>query len=128
MSNLLTLNFWFNFYPPALSPLFVKIFLGIIALFLFLAIVFKLLQAKKKGLYSFLYRKLVNFFFTNFAIGAVLLFFSYEAIPYLSTRFFLIVWFIGVAVWLYFILIRIKDVPKRKEQLDQAKEYQKYIP
>ncbi len=128
MSNLLSLSFWFNMRPPALTPLFVKVFLILVIIILVLAIIFKILQNKKGGIYAFLYRKLANLFFSNFVIGILILFFNYEAVPFLAMRFFFIVWFLEMAVWLFFVLIKIKEIPKRKKQLEQDKEYRKYIP
>lgn len=127
MKNLFSFKFWLNSRPGMLTAAFTNFFWVFLAVLFILFFVFLFLQ-RKKNIYRNLYRKLSNFCLGNFIIGLVLLFFIYEAIPFLSARFWLVLWVISMAVWLFFVLKRVKEIPKRKEDLERQKEYKKYIP
>ncbi len=125
--NLLSLGFWFNTRPGALIPSMQKGFIAFLGLLVVVFVVFLILQ-KKKTIYRNLFRKLGSFSISNAILGAIILFFIYESVPFLSARFWILLWVIGMIVWLYFILKRIKEIPKRKEELEKEKEFKKYIP
>ena len=64
----------------------------------------------------------------NFFVGLILLFFSHELIPFLSARFWFLLWGLGIAVWLVFIFKALVAIPKKKKQIEKEREYKKYIP
>jgi hypothetical protein len=68
------------------------------------------------------------FFLTNAVIGLLILFFIYELTPFLSSRFWILLWGLGDLVWLYFIGRRIISIPKQKAMIEKEKEFKKYIP
>lgn len=125
--NLLTLSFWFNSRPGALMPALEKGFVVFLFLLLIGFVVFLFLQ-KKKTIFRNLFKKLGGFCLGNAIIGGILLFFIYEGVPLLSARFWLLFWLIGMGVWLFFILKRLKEIPKRKEELEKEKAFKKYLP
>ncbi|MFA4833741.1 MAG: hypothetical protein WC619_02730 [Patescibacteria group bacterium] len=128
MGNLLSLKFWFNLRPDALLPIYQKIFiifvLALVVFFLF----YRLFIAKKGGLYASFWRRLSSFSLANAFIGLILLFFNYEFIPFLSSRFWLLLWAVFMLVWLVFIAKSLLKIPERKKKLEEEKEYKKYIP
>lgn len=127
MTNLLTLNYWFNLRPEALTPMANRLFITFIILLVVLA--FASIRAKKKNkLYRGFLQKLYNFSFTNIIIGLIFMFFNYESLPFFSARFWLGLWAIGMIVWLVFILKGLKSIPQKKEELDKEKEFNKYLP
>lgn len=129
MQNLLTLSFWFNLRPDFLLTSTRNIFFGLLGLLFVGAAVFSLLKkSDKAGLYRAVYGSLSSFCFTNFFLGAVLLFFSYELIPFLAARFWLGLWFVGMAVWLGFIVRKFLEIPKLKQEQRAEKVYKQYIP
>lgn len=69
-----------------------------------------------------------TFFFSNFIIGLFMLFFSYEMIPFLSTRVLYLLWLVMMLVWLGFILRDLAKIPKLIEEKKKEHEYKKYIP
>lgn len=128
MGNIFSLSFWFNTRPGLLMPIYSNIFIGFIIFLLIAFIVFSILQKKKKGAFTSFLRRLSSFSIINAIIGLILLFFVYELIPFLSARFWLLFWGIGMIVWLVTIFKKLRTVPVRKKQLEDEKEFKKYIP
>ncbi|MDP2708821.1 MAG: hypothetical protein Q8O93_02110 [bacterium] len=129
MGNYLTWNFWLNVRPGAFLPASLKAVLGIISLFIILTIVSGFIRKKwNKSLYASFWSSLYAFFLTNSIIGLLLLFFNYEMVPFLSARFWYLLWVVGALVWLYFIYKIIISIPQKKERLEKEQEFKKYIP
>ncbi len=127
MENLLTLNYWFNLRPEALIPLAFKIFAGAIIFFILVTIVASI-NKKKKRLYRRFWQKAHGFAFTNTILGLVFIFFNYESVPFFAARFWLGLWALGMLVWIVFIIINLKTIPQKKEELEKEQEYKKYLP
>ena|SRR3990167_3317889 len=129
MGNFLTWNFWFNLRPGAFIGLSLKIVLGFIALLIILTIVSGLIKRKwSKSLYACFWSSLYVFFLTNVVIGLLLTFFNYEMVPFLSARFWFLLWAIGMLVWLFFIYKIMIKIPQKKALLEKEREFKKYIP
>ncbi len=129
MSNLIKPNFWFSTDPVSLSPLFQKILLLAVILFLIGTIVAKVFsKIDKNKLYRPAWQKTYNFFLSNFIISLLLTFFNYESIPFFSMRFWYLAWLVEIAIWLFLIGRDLARIPARKQQLDKEAEYKKYIP
>lgn len=128
MGNLLSLKFLFNLRPSALLPIYQKTFvifvLALVVFFLFC----RLLTGRKRGLYTSSWRRLQSFSLANASIGLILLFFNYELIPFLSARFWLLLWAVFMLVWLVFIAKSLLKIPEKKKKLEEEREYRKYIP
>ena len=128
MGNLLTIHFWFNMAPGSLiQGTFIFIIVFLISLFI-AAVVFKILKNRKRNLYNKIWNKLHFFSLSNLIIGLILLFFSYEMLPFLSMRFWFLLWAIGMIVWLVFIFKVLNEIPKVKAKMDKEDEYKKYLP
>lgn len=55
--------------------------------------------------------------------------FRYEKIFFLAGRFWFLIWLVGLAVWLYFIVkYQTKTVPLARKQADERKLFNKYLP
>jgi len=129
MGNFLTLNFWFDLRPEVFTGFSLKIVLGFILLLIVLAVVTGIGKKRwVKSLYSGLWNSLYYFFLTNAVIGLVLTFFNYEMVPFLSARFWFLLWGVSLAVWLFFIYRTIIKIPQKKARLEKEKEFNKYIP
>jgi Ca2+/Na+ antiporter len=127
MRNLLTAQFWFNQQPGTFISSTQTVVLIIIALFAVLAVAAYFLS-KKKWFYKPLFQRLLTFFVCNAIIAALLDFFTEEYVPFLSARFWMLLWFIGMIVWLWFIIAYAKKIPAKKVQLAREQEYKKYLP
>ena len=128
MRNLLSWHFWLNTRPDNLATNIFYYFVLLLGLMVFLTVIFGMLKAKKRGLYYRIWAKLYNFFLTNFFIGLLLLFFTYEAIPFLSTRVWFLLWLAAAGTWLVFIGKLLVSIPKIKLEKARENEFKKYIP
>ncbi len=127
MTNLLTWRFWFALRPENLTPFMLKAF--IVLLIVFVIAAFFMLLAKRRGtVYRGFFKRLYTFFLSNTVIGAILLFFNYEMVPFFAARFWLGLWGITMIVWLFFILKKLKSIPLQIKQKEQEKELKKYLP
>lgn len=129
MGNFLTLNFWFNLRPGAFLGSSLKIILGLVFLLIVLALAAGIAKkTQAKNLYAILWNNLYLFFLSNAIIGLILTFFNYEMVPFLSARFWFLLWVISMIVWLVFVCKIIVRIPRRKARLEREKEFKKYIP
>jgi len=128
MKNLLDIKFWTNLRPGSLTPFALKAIVVFIFCLAILAFVFYLLKSRKHRLLYQVWAKLYLFSLSNFIIGLFLLFFSYELIPFLSARAWLLLWGVGMIVWLAFVGLAIAKLPKIKKDIAEKNEYKKYIP
>jgi len=128
MGNLLKLSFWLNMTPGNLTQGALRlIVIFLISLFIG-AIFFKILKNRKRNLYNKIWSKLHLFSLSNLIIGLFLLFFSYELLPFLSMRLWLLLWGLGMIVWLALIFKIFNEIPKIKEKMAKEDEYKKYLP
>lgn len=128
MGNFLTLKFWFAVRPDSLTVSSQRVLLIFIGLLLLATIVIGIWNSRNKNGYTKLFNNLYYFCLTNAIVGAFLLFFNYEMVPFLSSRFWYLFWAIGIIVWLYFIIKLLLKIPKRKAELEKEKEFKRYIP
>ena len=129
MSNFFTIKMWFSIYTGSLTPLFRNILIVVIVLFI-AGIIFVWYKNKNNTdkLYYRLWQSLFNFNVTGLIIGLFLFFFTYQTIPFLSARFWFIVWFLIHAFWGYIIYRRLKKLPEIRKELEAKREFNKYIP
>ncbi len=129
MNSLFTLSYWINLRPGSLTLQFQRnmvIFLVILVILTFIFALFK--SRHRKSLFNRIWRKSYSFSVSNLVIGLFLLFFFYEAIPFLSARFWLLLWGLGMMVWLFFIGKILVKIPKIRQKIKEEKEFRKYIP
>ncbi len=129
MGNLITLHFWFNMRPGSLTAFSQTVFLlFMLALAILYFFCWLIKKQKRKSLYNRIWRKLSSFSLTNFIISIFLLFFTYESLPFLSMRFWFMLWFLGMFVWMVFIIKEVLNLPNIKAEMAKEQEYKKYIP
>lgn len=128
MKNFLTLKFWFNLRPDQLLPVFQKTFVGFILFFVIFSLICRFFGFKKRGIYAPIWRRLYSFSLTNVFVGLFLLFFNYEMIPFLSARFWFLLWAVIMVIWLVFVAKNLLKIPEKKKKIEEENKYQKYIP
>ncbi len=127
--NILSLKMWFNLYPGALTPFFQYALITLVVVFLAMTVLVKFkYKQNKKTLYAKSWLSLFNFSVTGLVIGIFMLFFTYETVPFLSARFWFLIWFLIHAVWGYSIYRRLKRLPDIRQEIEKRKEFNKYIP
>lgn len=128
MLNLLSLKFWFAMRPGILLPVYSKALVVFIVLLAVSALVFPFLGKRGENAYNKIWRGLSGFSLSNVIIGLIILFFNYEMIPLLSSRFWFLIWGAEMAIWLFFITRAAQEIPKRKKRIEEEKKFKKYIP
>lgn len=128
MSNLFSFKFWFNARPGPLVSEYQRYLIIFVVILAILTAIFFVLSRRKKNLYNRFWSGLYLFCLTNTITGVLLLWFIYESIPFLSSRFWFILWAGEIIVWLFFLAKRLIDIPKRRKQLEEEKQFKKYIP
>ncbi|MFA6533580.1 MAG: hypothetical protein WCT37_00230 [Patescibacteria group bacterium] len=130
-SKLLSLGFWFTVQPGPFLAAAAQFLLVLFGLCLVAAVVFFLISRAKKHdrVIWRLFKKLQSYFTTLGLIGFLILFFFYQQIPYLSSRFWLIVWLLIVLVWAGFIgKFGFIEVPRLRVERAEKEKIEKYLP
>lgn len=134
MTNLLSLSYWFSTRPVPLSSMYFKILLVLFCAFFVFSILLKLVVKFKKKDKMFdiytarLFNKSFSMFFTVSLLGLAWLFFSYERTPILSMRFLFAIIFIVFVIWLVFVVKYLLKIPGLRKELNEKKEFEKYLP
>ena len=126
--NLLSYRFWLNMRPDALTPFFNYFFIALILFFLAASAAAWMMKKLKKNIYTRLWEKLFTLFSVNLFLGLLMMFFNYERIPFLSARFWFLIWGVGILVWAIYILKYFKTIPEKIRINEEKKEFTKYIP
>lgn len=63
------------------------------------------------------------------SLGLVWLFFAYQTVPYVSTRFIFLIWVVGFFVWAYIIAqYAFTEFPKAMQSIKERERLEKYLP
>jgi len=127
LKNLFSSNYWFELIPGDLGQNGKTTFIILLIIF-FLGAVATAIYRRKSSLYKKTSSRIYDFSVINFFITLIFFFFRREIIPFLSARFWLGLWFIGLVIWLYFIFKDLRKISEKKEELEKKKEKEKYIP
>lgn len=116
---------------PSVSGTALKVMLVIFACMVIAGIVVKVYE-KLKTLHP-AEEKLLGKYFSMLVVmgfvGILIAWFRYEGAYFLSMRFWLLVWLVGIIIWLMNILqFQLKVVPEAKKQTEQKKIFTKYLP
>lgn len=129
MQNFLTWNLWFGMYAGSLTYPFRVALIGVIVAFVLLA-AFSTIRsrANKKTLYRRIWNSWYAFSLTGIIIGAAMLFFTSQRIPFFSMRIWFVVWALIHIVWAHRIYKKYKKIPEIEGELAKKREFKKYIP
>jgi hypothetical protein len=123
-SHLLTLR------PPAMQLRAVIILAVFFGLIIVGGIISRVLVKKTKdGLKIKAYRRLFSLGLTMGITGYIYLFFAWQGITLLSARLLLVIWVLTLITWLFFIVKYLtKEVPKLRQDINNKRTFNKYIP
>ncbi|PJA47213.1 hypothetical protein CO172_02630 [Candidatus Uhrbacteria bacterium CG_4_9_14_3_um_filter_36_7] len=131
-SVLLKPSYWFNLQPEMMNNRVVQVFLTFFIFLFLLAMVVRMVARKHKVKDRYIlkgFRQLSNGFFTMSVIGLFLVFFSYEAIPFFSARFWYLLWVIAMIIWLFFVWrYMFKTAAQKRLRSQEQKNQEKYLP
>lgn len=127
--NLLSFQFWLNLRPGLLTAFSQNaLIVFIVALFVLAVFSFILKNRKEKNLFKRVWRGTYFFCFTNIIVGLIILFFNYEMVPFLSARFWFLIWGVEMLAWAYYLVKLLREIPKIREEAKKESEFKKYIP
>jgi len=124
------LNHLFNLRPGVMHNQAIIILAVAFGLLIILGIVSKVLVTKTKdGLKVKGWRRLFHLSLTIGILGFVYLFFAWQGVSLLASRFWLIILGLTALVWLGFIAkYLLWDVPKLRKGIEEKRKFEKYIP
>ncbi len=127
-SKLFYLKFWFNAYPGAMSKPFLLFFIVMTIVFSLLAIVSYFFN-KKRSIYQKTWNSFFQLCFFSVVYNIFWIFFVWQTIPVLSSRFWFAIWLLIIIIWFVFIFRQIFiKIPQRKKILEQKNKIKKYLP
>lgn len=136
MSLFHTLQFFlpknlFNVRPNPISIFTIKIMVSFFVLMILSAIIFRWYY-KKNISNNFIRKVYLKFYYTFLTVallGLLYSFFGFEAVPFFSMRLWLLILTIIFLIWMFFNLkYTFIIVPKIKKELQQKREFRKYLP
>ena len=124
------LNHLFSLRPQAMTPRAVIILAVIFGLLIILALIdWFLIKKTKDALKIKGYRRLMHLKITMAILGFVYLFFAWQGVALLGSRFWLLIWLIVNLVWLFYIgQYLFKTVPKLRRDIDKKRKFEQYLP
>ena len=131
MSPLFSLSFWFSLQQNALSPGFARAFFILFALIVIVGAVIRLMsRQKKEDRYTTrLYRKAAAVGITMGLLGLVWLFFAFEEVYLFGARFWFLIWLVGLATWIGFVVqFGKKRIPELRKEDAHLAEANKFLP
>jgi len=127
MTPLFSLDYWFNTRPELLSrsAVLALVLVGLVCAYL---IYLAKNKQKNKDYSKGLWYRLENFAISNLALSWIMALCYHQGIPFFSAKFWLPLWLLANALYLFFLLKKFKKLPNRLEQIQQEKDFKKYIP
>jgi hypothetical protein len=129
--NLFSIRFWFALLPSPVRSNSFWILLTMFLVFVLIGIGGKVIARYKRQdfVLSHIARRLGRPFTPTGIVGLILLFFEYERVSFLSSRFwylFLLAWFIYSAN--KFIQFVYRELPQEYRELERKMKLEKYLP
>ena len=124
------MRYWFS-EPPYQNPAAMKTILIFFVLMLAAGVVLAVLSNKEKfNQYARrLFAKIASLLGWMGMAAFILFFFRYEATPFLARRFWYAFWFIGLIVWIVYILrYWYKEAPQKRQAQAEKDRLKKYLP
>ncbi len=118
-------DYLFNPSTPRESRLYIPLII-LFGLLLVFSLLIKLVRNLK-------FKKLADRYFTSFLttgiLGFIYLFCRYEGLPWLGTRFFLLLILSALFIWTVINLVwAFRYIPKYKKEINISERYNKYLP
>lgn len=115
--------------PPNSDYLYLLILFGSLIILALIAWFVYGHRKKIVPIYSKMQTKVFNLFFYTGLAGMALIFFRFEEIPYLGSRFFMLLSGVAFIIWTSSIIYYFsKILPKEIERFHEKKNFEKYLP
>ncbi len=129
IGNLFYWHYWFSLPRVTWGTTF-WLWFGFFSLFLAAAIVLRIVRNyKQDNLIREVLRRYSNIGIGMGLLGLLWFFFRQQSAPILSWRFWLLVWLVGLAYWLYLVIrYHVKRLPEIRKEKEQRTTFNKYLP
>lgn len=127
ITNLFRIDYWTDLRPRYFDENVAYIFIAALIATLVAAVIIFFLK-RRGGIYKHILSRVYSLLLSNFIVGALLFFFRFELVPFLSARFWAGIWVIVVIAWTYFTIKEAKKIPAKRKAFEAEKEKNKYIP
>ena len=124
----LTFKFWFSLYPGPLVPLSFYFFISIFSIFILIAIIIKFKTKTNEKFIEKIYNETFTCFLTIGILGNILVFFNYQKVLFLSSRFWYILLFLTFIFWIIYIIKLILKIKPLQQKKIKKQEFEKYLP
>lgn len=125
-------SYLFSRYPGELSEKFLIAWLVVGAGLIIISILANILPGRlwaADSAWVRWYSRLGTCAFTGGLVSLMLLFFRYEKVPFLSARFWMVFWLIGVIAWLVLLIHKARTaVPSAVAMHQRQRRLAKYLP
>lgn len=130
LEKLLNWNYLFQAYTTEPLSNLTRVFLyGFCVLAIVIAILTQRQLAKNPGVKKVLFKKIITSAWTISIVGLLFLFFRESLALYLGARLWLLLWLLGSAIWIVYLLIYyFRTIPRLKKQHEDNKEFNKWLP
>ncbi len=131
MGSLFSLSFWFDKTPVPLTPGFEKAFFILFVLCLIAGAVVRIIakRREREQYVAAIFAKVGYLLVTMGILGLIWFFFTFEQIPLLGSRFWFLIWLLGIIAWVLWILRFVyKEVPQLRQRDKDRVERMKYFP
>ena len=128
-TKLLKLKYWFDVQPLLIHALQRWILIAIFSLLIIAGIVLILIAMKKDKILKIALNKISKVVLIMGLSGWLLLFFRWAGVYFLSARFWLGLWLIGLIIWAWRLIHYFKKIyPVKKQELIKQRQLKKYLP
>lgn len=131
LSPIIDPGFWFDLTPVRMSPAFETVLFVLFALFVIAGAVMRI-YVRSRVLEKYVAQAVLRFAkiaTVSGVTGFILLFFAFEEIQFFGSRFWILVWLIGVAVAVGFVVKFMRQVaPLLRDREKSRAEVNKYLP
>lgn len=129
---ILKLSYWFNMtaipFLPAVDKAVLIVLYGLLVAGIACAIYAKLAKKMEKDMKRLL-RRYASAATTAGVFGLLLYSFTWQRVPFLSMRFFFVIWFAVFAYWFWIIIrFQMKELPVRRKMREEQAAREKWLP
>lgn len=131
LSPLWNLSFWFDLTPTRMAAAFEAGFFGFFALIIVAGSVIRMMirNGKYDRYQAITLKKIATLCSLSGVIGLVWFFLSFEEIQFFGSRFWFLIWIVGVLVAVFSIVRYVKnDVPALQHREQSRADVNKYLP
>lgn len=131
LSPLIDLNFWFDLTPIRMAAAFEAGFFGFFALVIIAGSVIRMMirNGKYDRYQTIVLKKIATLCSLSGVVGLVWFFLTFEEIQFFGSRFWFLVWIIGVVAGVVSIVRYVKkEVPALQHREQSRADVNKYLP